>query len=60
MDFHKNKTFQIKVRESQIDNLKTYALGLSKNMMNSLNFKYGGILDLLSFPVQKEALAALA
>lgn len=60
MEFGKRKTFQIQVRESKIDNLKTYDTRLSKNIRNPLNQKYGRILDLLTVPVQQEALIDLA
>ncbi|KAI5424923.1 hypothetical protein KIW84_030918 [Lathyrus oleraceus] len=60
MEFGKRKTLHIKIRESKTDDLRKYAMSLSKNKRNSLNYKYGRILDLLSVPVQKEALTSLA
>lgn len=60
MEFDKRKTLKFKVREPKTDNPRNYAMSLSKSKRNSLNYKYGKNLDLLSVPVQKETLNALA
>lgn len=55
----KRKILQFKIREPKVDNLTNYAMSLSKDRNNSLNYKFGKILDLLNVLVQKEALIAL-
>ncbi|KAI5427772.1 hypothetical protein KIW84_032977 [Lathyrus oleraceus] len=60
MESGKRKTLQLKIREPKTDNLRNYAMSMSKGRKNSLNCKFGKILDLLNVPVQKEAFIALA
>ncbi|CAL5187520.1 unnamed protein product [Lathyrus oleraceus] len=59
MESCKSKTLSFKIREPKTDNLRNYVMSLSKGRKNSLNYKFGKVLDLLSVPVQKEALTAL-
>ncbi|KAI5439450.1 hypothetical protein KIW84_025011 [Lathyrus oleraceus] len=59
MEYGKRKTLKFKIREPKTDNLRNYAMSLSKGRKNSLNYKFGNILDLLNVPAQKEALTAL-
>lgn len=60
MEINKTKTLKFKIRESKTDNLRDYAMSLSKSRKNSIYYKYGKVLDLLSVPMQKEALTTLA
>lgn len=60
MESNRRKTFQTKVRESNIENLKAYTMGFTKNRRNFITNKYGKILDLLSVLVQKDAITAFA
>ncbi|KAI5444560.1 hypothetical protein KIW84_012992 [Lathyrus oleraceus] len=59
MESGKEKTLQFKIREPKTDNLGNYAMSLSKGSKNSLNYKFGKILYLLSVPVHMEALTNL-
>lgn len=60
MESGKRKTFQFKIRETKTNNLRNHAMTLIKGRKNSFNYKFGKVLDLLSLPVQKETLTALA
>lgn len=48
MEFGNRKTLQFKIREPKTDNLRNYAMSLRKGRKNSLNYKFGNILDLLN------------
>lgn len=60
MEYGKRKTLQFKIREPKTDKLRNYAMSLSKGRKNSLNYKYGKILDLFIIPVQKGSLTVVA
>lgn len=59
MESGKRKTLQFKIREPKTNNLRNYAMRLNKGRNNSLDYKFGKILDLLSVHVQREALTTL-
>lgn len=60
MEIDKRKTFQIKVRVSNVESLKAYSIRLTNIRRNTFTFKYGKIQDLLAIPLQKETIMALA
>lgn len=60
MAFSRRKTFQIKIRESNIKGLKAYNVGLTGIRRDLFTLKYCRILDLLTVQVQKDSLTTLA
>ncbi|KAI5393369.1 hypothetical protein KIW84_060483, partial [Lathyrus oleraceus] len=60
MESEKKKTFQIKAKVPCVKKFIAFRDGLTNIRRDAFTLKYGRILHLLSIPVQKEAITALA
>ena len=60
MESGKRKTFQIKAKVPCVKGFIAFRDGLANIRRDAFTLKYGKILHLLSVPVQKDAITALA